>query len=132
MAAISRMATRFQAAVPEQTLDALEEEVLDYKLAPSSSMPTTTDLCSYWQGVGEMCGLDGTSRFPHFTKLAVLALPVSNADTERVFSIVKKIVTSYRTDLERRTLCALVSCKPLTAIAKELLKSAKGASMDYS
>ena len=43
---VSRMATRFQSAVPEQSLDTLEEEVLDYKLAPMSSIPTgtTTDI----------------------------------------------------------------------------------------
>ena len=113
MAAVSRMANRFQAAVPEQLLDALEEEVLDYKLAPLSSMPTTTDICSYWQEVGQMYVLNGTLRFPNLAKLAkcILTLPLSNADTERVFSIVKKIVTSYRTDLEQTTLCALVSCK---------------------
>ena len=57
--------------------------------------------------------LDGTLCFPHLANLAkyVLALPVSNADTERVLSIVKKIVTSYQTDLEQTTLCALVPCK---------------------
>lgn len=79
--------------------------MLDYKLASISSMPTTTEL---WQQVGQMCVLNGKLRFPNLSKLAkcILALPVSNADTERVFSIVKKIVTSYRS-----TLCALVSCK---------------------
>ena len=74
------MANCFQAAVPEESLDALEKEVLDYKLAPLSSIPTITDLCFYWQGVGQMCVLDGSLRFPRLTKLAkcVLALPVSN------------------------------------------------------
>ena len=135
------MANRFQAAVPEQSLDALEEEVLDYKLAPLSGMPTTTDICSYWQEVGQMYVLNGTLRFPNLAKLAkcILALPVSNADTERVFSIVKKIVTSYRTDLEQTTLCALVSCKLNSdcncfelETPKQLLLSAKGATMEYN
>ena len=83
----------------------------------------------------------GTLCFPHLANCAkcVLALLVSNADTERVFSIVKKIVTSYRTDLEQTKLCALVSCKFNSdcncfelETPKEPLKSAKGATIDYN
>ena len=143
IAVVSRMATRFQSAVPEQSLDALEEEVLDYKLAPMLNIPTgtTTDVCSYWQQVGQMRVLNGALRFPNLTKLAkcVLALPVSNADTERVFSIVKKIVTSYRTDLEQSTLCALLSCKLNCDFncfeletPTDLLRRAKGATVEYN
>ena len=117
--------------------------MLDYKLAPMLNIPTgtTTDVCSYWQQVGQMRVLNGALRFPNLTKLAkcVLALPVSNADTERVFSIVKKIVTSYRTDLEQSTLCALLSCKLNCDFncfeletPTDLLRRAKGATMEYN
>lgn len=78
--------------------------------------------------------LDGTGRFPTFTRLAV-----PNADTERVFSIVKKIVTEYHTEMDQSTLCALVSCKLNSnsdcfalETPSELLKCAKGATMEYN
>ena len=109
-------------------LNNLEEEVLDYKLESPSLMPSvqketkrptnSTELCCYWQEVGKMKMLSGTLRFPNLTSLAkcslakcILALLVSNADTERVFSIIRKIVTDYRTEMDQSTLCALVSCK---------------------
>ena len=93
--------------------------------------PLRVQNCVYWQEVGRMKTLGGTARFPNFTRLAkcVLSLPVSNADTERVFSIVRNIVTDYRTEMEQSTLCALVSCKLNSSyncfdleIPKELLK----------
>ena len=69
----------------------------------------------------------------------VLALPVSNADTERVLSMVRKIVTDYRTELNRSTLCALLSCK-LNCNSScfnlhtpdELLSRAKHATVEYN
>ena len=57
--------------------------------------------------------LDGTACFMYISKLAkcLLALPHSSADIERVFSIVCKIVTDFRTELDQSTFCALLSCK---------------------
>ena len=43
--------------------------------------------------------------------LPLLSLPSSNADNERVFSMVKKIDTDSRFDLGQDTICALLSCK---------------------
>ena len=40
-------------------------------------------ICSYWQQVGQMKTLHGVVIISHLAK-CVLALPVSNADTERV------------------------------------------------
>ena len=85
--------------------------------------------------------LCGTPRFPNFTRLAkcILSLPISNVDTERVFSIVRKIVTDYRTEMDQSTLCALVSCKLNSnsdcydlEMPKELLKRAKVATVEYN
>ena len=57
--------------------------------------------------------LEGADRFLYLVQLVkcILALPHSNADTERVFSIVHKIVTDYRMEMDQSTLCALVACK---------------------
>lgn len=59
--------------------------------------------------------------------------------TLNVFSIVRKIVTDYHSQMEQNTLCALVSCK-LNNDAKcyeletpnELLSRACTATMDYN
>ena len=101
--AIFRMAERFSAAVDQEVLDSLEEEVLDYKLGSPHEMPSfqkesarptnSIELCSYWQVVGKMKTLSGSLRFPKLTSLAkcILALPVSNADTERVLASFEKL-----------------------------------------
>ena len=112
-----RLARRFAMTVPMPAHDSLEEEVLDYSLAPITTLPQVEEgqdqLCQYWQAIGRMKCVDGTHRFPNLARLAkcMLSLPHSNADTERVFSIVRKIVTDYRTEMEQDTLCALVACK---------------------
>ena len=102
--------------MPQESSDALEEEILDYKLAPKADLPSIelseasssvgVELCSYWEEIERVKTLDGRPRFPHLTSLAkcVLSLPVSNADTERVFSNVRKIVTDYQTEMEQ-SLC---------------------------
>ena len=123
-AIVVRLAARFSAALQQEAHDALEEETLDYILLPSSTLPSVVqgsegqpikseEVCAYWQHIGRMTTLDGAARFPNLSRLAkcVLTLPVSNAETERVFSIVRKIVTDYRTQMDQSTLCALISCK---------------------
>ena len=144
---VLRLASRFSIAVPEDEIDNLEEEVMDYVLTPSSLLPSVvieegkptenTELCSYWQGMANMKTINGIIRFPLLTKLAkcLLSLP----HTERVFSIVRKIITDYRTEMEQSTLCALVAsklnndstCFDLTP-TKELLTQAKSSTMDYN
>lgn len=123
VAAVLRLAEHFPSAVPENAVDQLEEEVLDYTLMSPETLPTvhketgkltkSEELCTYWQSVGKLMTMDGNARFPNLTSLAkcLLALPHSNADTERVFSIVRKIMTDYRTEMEQSTLCALLACK---------------------
>lgn len=152
---VCRLAQRFTAAVPQQHIDALEEEMLDYKLAPVSSLPScelnhdgvasssavVMELCSYWDEIGRTKTLDGKPRFPYLASLAkcVLSLPVSNADTERVFSNVRKILTDCRTEMDADTLCALLSCKINSNCdcfelhtSLDLLRKAKRATMDYN
>ena len=151
-ALILRLACRFSAATPPDCLDALEEETLDYILLPSSSLPSPVgndnseqskndELCAYWQQIGKMTTLGSTARFPNLSRLAkcILSLPVSNADTERVFSIVRKIITEYRTQMDQSTLCALLACKMNSdykcydlATPSDLLRNAKSATMEYN
>ena len=96
-AAVLRLADCFPSAVPENAVNELEEEVLDYTLMSPETLPIfqartempskSEELCKYWQEIGQLTTLDGKARFPNLTKF-LLALPHSNADTERVFSIV--------------------------------------------
>ena len=120
---VSRLGRRFNAAVSDEQCDSLDEEVLDYlllspellpKCHKEAGKPTNVEkLCEYWQKIGEMKTASGELRFPNLTKLfkCLLSLPHSNADTERVFSIVRKILTEQRSQLDQSTLCALIGCK---------------------
>ena len=58
-------------------------------------------------------GAGGESRFPNLSKLmkGILSIPHSNASSERLFLMVRKIVTENRTDIGNDTVCALLSCK---------------------
>ena len=117
------LASRFPACLEESGVEALEGETLDYILLPSHSLPAEDEesegrpdsnrLCIYWNHIGRMTTLSGSLRFPNLSKLpkCILALPVSNADTERVFSIVRKIITDYCTQLNQETFCSLLACK---------------------
>ena len=148
---VSRLARRFHAAVPDEECDNLDEEVLDYSLVSPESLPKfhkeigkptkVEELCEYWQKIGEMKTANGELRFPNLTNLfkCLLSLPHSNADTERVFSIVRKILTEQRSQLEQSTLCALIGCKLNSSHScyqletqDDLIKSAKHATMEYN
>ena len=49
----------------------------------------------FWHEVGKLTTLDGQSRFPSLVKLmsGLSTIPVSNADSERGFSVLRKIHT---------------------------------------
>ena len=148
---VFQLARQFPVAVPESNFDSLEEEILDYTPTQSDLLPSvpreegkptnSKDLCSYWHEIDQMKTLEGKSRYGNIANLAkcLLSLPHSNADTERIFSIVRKIITDYRTEMEQNTLCALLACKVNndncccdTDVPKELVKIAKQATMNYN
>ena len=97
-------------------LDKLREECLDYILSPAD-LPTLAEYTGadkvkrphvgkYWWEVGQILTLDGEPRFPSLTKLmmGLLAIPASNADSERGFSILRKIHTDQRSNLSQSTI----------------------------
>ncbi len=55
----------------------------------------------------------GEYRFPKLAKLmaGLLSIPCSNADSERGFSILRKIHTDQRSNLDLSTLISLMSIK---------------------
>ncbi len=105
------------------SLDCLAEEFTDFVLSPSDLPPLMyykdcdgTDKPRpgpFWWEVGKMKTLLGESRFPKLAKLmaGLLSIPCSNADSERGFSILRKIHTDQRSNLDQSTLISLMSIK---------------------
>ena len=64
----------------------------------------------FWSEVGKMTTLDGQQCFKHLHKLmaGLLSIPVSNADSERGFSMLRKVHTDQRS---KSTLVALMAMK---------------------
>ena len=105
------------------SLDKLREEFLDFTLSPSD-LPTPSEYLAadgtlkprtglFWSKVGKLMTLDGQPRFPKLFHLmtGLLCIPVSNADSERGFSILRKIHTGQRSNLMQSTIIALMSIK---------------------
>ncbi|XP_061838153.1 zinc finger protein 862-like isoform X1 [Nerophis lumbriciformis] len=88
-------------------LDSLREEVVEYQVLGREDLPREARIDRFWA----MLGRDG--RFQTLVHLmkALLCVPHSNASSERVFSMVRKIVTENRTRMDHSTLNSLLSCK---------------------
>ena len=88
-------------------LDSLREEVVEYQVLGREDLPQEARIDRFWA----MLGRDG--RFQNLVHLmkALLCVPHSNASSERVFSMVRKIVTENRTRMDNSTLNSLLSCK---------------------
>ena len=91
----------YRAANDDQlpSFDLREDAAVDHFWAAMSEIPTVTDA--------------DTLRFGMLSALAkvLLVLPHSNADPERLFSMVRKIQTELRGNLDPSTVCDLLSVK---------------------
>ena len=89
---------------------------MDFKLSPTE-LPTPDTYKSatgddkprpgrYWKEVSRMRSFYGEMRFPLLVKLitGLMSIPSSNADSEREFSILRKIHTDQRPTLKQSTL----------------------------
>ena len=105
------------------SIDQLSEEFLDFSLSPGD-LPTPEKYCAadktmkpragtFWWEVGKMKTLDGKIRFEKLFILmtSLLSIPASNADSERGFSMLRKIHTDQRSNLDQSTIIALMSMK---------------------
>jgi hypothetical protein len=101
-----------------------------------------SDVGTFW---GEMCDIkelfSKQPRYPNLSKLALacLVLTNSNADSERIFSMLKKIQTDHRSELANDTICSLICAKQNQNMEcyeycpdSEVLKKAKTACIDYN
>ncbi|XP_061738203.1 uncharacterized protein LOC133539903 [Nerophis ophidion] len=88
-------------------LDSLREEVVEYQVLGREDLPQEARIDRFWA----MLGRHG--RFQTLVHLmkALLCVPHSNASSERVFSVVRKIVTENRTGMDNSALNSLLSCK---------------------
>ncbi|KAL6476210.1 hypothetical protein MHYP_G00147090 [Metynnis hypsauchen] len=115
--------------------DRLREELIDYQVTDSKQLPQEDKIDRFWGLVGKDVRF---SELPRLMK-ALLCIPHSNASSERVFSMVRKIVTENRMSLDNSTVCALLSCKinhsgPAHKYtpSKKVLKDAKSATNLYN
>ena len=95
--------------------------------------------------LGEMCDIkelfSKQPRYPNLSKLALacVVLPNSNADSERIFSMLTKIQTEHRSELVNDTICSIICAKQNQNMEcyeycpdSEVLKKAKTACIDYN
>jgi hypothetical protein len=70
------------------------------------------DAVKFWTNVYQMKSPMGEPKHIHLSNLALqlLSIPASNADSERVFSLVRRIKTDFRSSLSVETLSALIGC----------------------
>lgn len=131
-------------------LDKLREEFIDFQLSPADLPSLSTYKAAdgtekpraavFWSEVGKIKTLDGHSRFGRLFKLmsGLLSIPCSNADSERGFSVLRKIHTDQRASLDQSTIVALMGvkfniddcCTDLT-FEQELLSKCKKATVTY-
>ena len=111
---IVRLAQHFPQLELGDKLDALRTEALDFQMASLPTSTTGMDVDEFWASIHEIRTVD-TNQPVYSTLLvlirALLALPASNADSERCFSMVRKIDSEDRSHLERTTVASLLALK---------------------
>ena len=95
-----------------------------------------------WHYLSNLKAVDGKNRFSRISRVAklVLVIPHSNAEEERIFSMVRKNKTAFRPNLDPKgTLSSILTIKlashqPAHVFEppKSMLKEAKTATWDYN
>jgi hypothetical protein len=125
---VLRLAKRFPqlGLTSSESLEHLKEEFTDFLLSPNDLEPASTYKAwdpsfnayrdaesvqkpcagSFWWKVSQMKTANEEPRFPALCKLmfSLLSIPSSNADAERGFSILRKIHTDQRSNLDHSTI----------------------------
>ena len=89
----------------------------------------------FWLYVKSLTSPMGETRYEELANLALclLSIPTSNADSERVFSLVRRIKTDFRSSLSTQSVSSLISCHfnnlghccEMTSFDEDLLKQVK-------
>lgn len=106
------------------------------------SSPTFLRTDIFWGEVIAMKNrITNTPRFPLMARIvrAVMTIPNSSAECETIFSMMKKIHSDTRSNLDNSTLCALLTLKVNNTQqchsfkpSKDILKTAKKACVGYN
>ena len=88
----------------------------EYQSLPYPQLPAYKSLDYFWASVGDLpkpAGEIGKKRFGHLTGFckALLVLPHSTADPERLFSMISKVETSQRSSLIPSVIRDILSVK---------------------
>ena len=135
------LSTRFCANVDPETL---KDEFEDLQLLEDDAVVTSVDghhrrLDHVWGDVMALKTPMGSVRFPVLTTVytALLCLPHSNTDSERTFSMLRKLNTECRNHLLAETITAYLQCKinfdsccPKFQVSSAMLRDAKHACYD--
>ncbi|CAG2208435.1 unnamed protein product [Mytilus edulis] len=140
---VASLSDRFLSLSPDQKSQ-LEDQASDYILSPKSDLPPydkeNTTMNQFWQSMAQRKIPSGQPQFDLLFQLSkvMLTIPHSNADTERTFSMLKKIQTDSRDNLESKTIHSLLSIKInnytdcyLYKPEPSLVRSAKSACTSY-
>ena len=134
--------------MPRSTFDQVEDSVavsfdkqqtkLEHRdFATDCSVAPTEDenAVNYWYRILQFKSPMGEQRYKNLATLALqlLSIPASNADSERVFSLVRRIKTDFRSSLQTETVSALIGyhfnkkcqCCELSSFDDSLLDKAK-------
>ena len=128
--------------VPAEEYDALREEFMEYAVATDADLPAMDDgVDAFWSAMASLKTVAGHYKYSTISKLmkTYLLLPHSNADSERVFSMVNKICTEHRADLAQDTVAGVLSVKVNSRVdpqrfepSRNELGKAKSATMEYN
>ena len=119
IAGIVNLTKRFTSFTSDD-IDSVVMEFQDYRAVPDEQLPSIRDQDSaaidhFWAQMAQVKSVTDLSmqRFGFLSQLAkhLLILPHSNADPERLFSMVRKIETDQRKHLDPSTICSLLSAK---------------------
>lgn len=116
---------RFACLLPaECTKDQLEEEFLAYQITALPDAITTSERIDVaWHMISNIIDpLSGRKRFGNLSNVmkGILVMFHSNADCERIFSLVRKNKTDYRASLSTGTLGSLITRKTMMNATSKL------------
>ncbi|KAI0228077.1 hypothetical protein LSAT2_021425, partial [Lamellibrachia satsuma] len=100
--------------LPEDYSDTLRAEFMEFAMAMDAELPLMDGgLDAFWAAMATRTTAGGDHPFATISAVVkvYVFMPHSNADTERVFSMVNKIGMEHRSELPQDTIAALLSVK---------------------
>ena len=108
-----KLLDRFFPNLDDETKQLVLEEWVSFQVDPNLNNDGEEELDSWWLRTLGTKSPSGQARFENLRILVstLLVLPYDQAPVERVFSMVNKLHTKYRSSLSNETLCALLKIK---------------------